>query len=155
MIDVDQDQEHGPDEDQLDALDATDFDAFIVEEAAKRPRQPVKLYGKTYVLPDSLPVMFTLLMTRVEDSQDPEDVARLLALLFGGDVLDSWAEKGMTDRQLGILLIFSAANTRMPGSVTLARAAELYEEQEAGKAAVPNRATRRATGKKKRSGGRS
>ncbi|MFE4203958.1 MULTISPECIES: hypothetical protein [Streptomyces] len=150
--DQDQDQEHGPADGQLDAAD---FDAFVVEECAKRPRQPVTLYGKTYVLPESLPIMFTLLMTRVEDSQDPKDVARLLALLFGGDVLDAWAEKGMTDRQLGILLIYSAANTRTPGSVTLARAAELYEEQEAGKAAVPNRATRRATGKKKRSGGRS
>lgn len=153
MIDDDQDQEHGPDEDRLEA---TDFDAFIVEECATRPRQPLKLYGKTYVLPESLPIMFTLLMTRVQDSQDPNDVARLLAILFGADVLESWAEQGMTDRQLGILLIYSAANTRTPGSVSLARAAELYEEQEAGKAAGPNRAARRAkTGKKKRSGGRS
>lgn len=147
---TDLDHEHGPDEDQLDA---TDFDAFIGEEATRRPRQPVKLYGKTYVLPESLPIMFTLLMTRVQDSQDPDDVAKLLAILFGGDVLTTWAEHGMTDRQLGILLIYSAANVRRPGSVTLPRAAELYDEQEAGKAAGPNRATRRAkTGKKKRSG---
>ncbi|MFE4205360.1 hypothetical protein ACFRSX_03445 [Streptomyces goshikiensis] len=150
MTDLDLDQDHGPAENHLDA---TDFDAFIVEELATRPRERLTLYGKTYVLPESLPIMFTLLMTRVQDSQDPDDVAKLLAILFGGDVLNTWAEHGMTDRQLGILLIFSAANVRRPGSVTLPRAAELYDEQEAGKAAGPNRATRRAkTGKKKRSG---
>ncbi|MGI5450581.1 hypothetical protein ACQEVM_33365, partial [Streptomyces sp. CA-243310] len=104
MTDLDLDQDHGPDAGQADA---TDFDAFIVEELATRPRERLTLYGKTYVLPESLPIMFTLLMTRVQDSQDPEDVAKLLAILFGGDVLNTWAEHGMTDRQLGILLIFS------------------------------------------------
>ncbi|GAA3237310.1 hypothetical protein [Streptomyces lavendulae] len=153
MIDDVQDQEHTPDEDQLDAAD---FDAFFAEEIATRPRERLTLFGKSYVLPESLPIMFTLQMTRVQDSQDPDDVARLLAILFGSDVLTTWAEHGLTDRQLGVLLIYSAATIRRPGSITLARAAELYDEQEAGKAAGPNRATRRAkTGKKKRSGGRS
>lgn len=66
----------------------------------------------------------------------------------------------MTDRQFGIVLIYSAANVRTPGSVTMKRAAELHDAQEraraAGKAAAPNRAARRAKPKngKRRSSGK-
>ncbi|WP_440571949.1 hypothetical protein [Streptomyces sp. KR2] len=136
-----------------------DFDAFFAEEApAERTR--FTLFGKEYVLPDSLPLLFTLQMERVQHSSDGEDVRKMLATLFGADPLDEWAERGMTDRQLGVVLIYSAGNIRNPGSITMARAAELYEEQEAGKDPAPaNRAQRRqkpkAKAKQKRSGARS
>ncbi|MCA1219888.1 hypothetical protein [Streptomyces sp. 8L] len=142
------------DETQLDedapalALQAADFDAFFAEESETRPRARVSLYGTEYVLPESLPLMFTLQMQRVQHSSDPDDVRKMLAILYGADVLDLWAERGMTDRQLGIVLIYSAANIRRPGSVSMERAAEMYEQQEAGKAPAPaNRAARRATKK--------
>ncbi|WP_147481188.1 hypothetical protein [Streptomyces shenzhenensis] len=140
--------------DQVPAVgDPADFDAFFAEQDTTRPRQPFTLYGTRYVLPDSLPLMFTLQMERVQNSSDPADVRRMLATLFGGDTLDVWAENGMTDRQFGIVLIYSAANMRTPGSVTMQRAAELHDEQErarsGGKApAAPNRAARRAKPKK-------
>ncbi|MFD7121902.1 hypothetical protein ACFWAA_33415 [Streptomyces sp. NPDC059922] len=151
------------DDDQHLAADGgmADFDAFFAEESATRPRERLTLYGRTYTLPESLPLMFTLQMERVQDSSDPDDIRRMLATLYGADVLDLWAEKGMTDRQLGILLMYSAGTIRKPGSITMQRAAELYAEQEAGKAPAPaNRAARRATSKKKgktgaRSGARS
>ncbi len=148
------------DDEQLDqAAGHADFDAFFAEESATRPREQLTLYGTTYTLPESLPLLFTLQMERVQDSSDPGDVRKMLATLYGGDVLDTWAEAGMTDRQLGVVLIYSAGNIRNPGSVTMQRAAELYAEQEAGKAAAPaNRAARRAktkTKKQKRSGARS
>ncbi|MFM9613916.1 hypothetical protein [Streptomyces niveiscabiei] len=159
MTDLDLDFDQGAGQ-QLDQ--AADFDAFFAEQAAARPRQPLTLYGRTYLLPESLPLMFTLQMERVQHSSDPDDIRKMLATLFGGDVLDTWAEKGMTDRQLGVVLIWSAANIRKPGGMTMQRAAELYEQQEAGKAptpAAPNRAKRRATkkgkGKGRSSGGRS
>lgn len=155
MTDYDLDQD---DEQQLDQATG-DFDAFFAEESVTRPRQPLTLYGRTYLLPESLPLMFTLQMERVQHSSDPDDIRKMLATLFGGDVLDTWAEKGMTDRQLGVVLIWSAANIRQPGCMSMARAAELYEQQEAGKAPTPapNRAARRAQkkGKARSSGGRS
>ncbi|MBP0456253.1 hypothetical protein [Streptomyces montanisoli] len=127
---------------------AADFDAFFAEEATTRDRARITLYGVEYVLPESLPLMFTLQMERVQNSSDPDDVRRMLAILYGADVLDTWAEHGMTDRQLGVVLIYSAANVRRPGAMTMQRAAELYEQQEAGKAPAPtNRAARRATKK--------
>ncbi|MFD3911198.1 hypothetical protein [Streptomyces sp. NPDC058603] len=147
------------DDDQLDPAGHADFDAFFAEESATRPREQLTLYGTTYTLPESLPLLFTLQMERVQNSSDPDDIRRMLATLYGGDVLDIWADHGMTDRQLGIVLMYSAANIRNPGSITMARAAELYAEQDAGKAAAPaNRAQRRAkpkTKKQKRSGARS
>lgn len=143
------------DDEQLDHQGAADFDAFFAEESATRPRERLTLYGHEYVLPESLPLMFTLQMERVQDSSDPGDVRKMLATLFGGDVLDLWAEQGMTDRQLGVVLIYAAANIRVPGSMTMGRAAELYAEQETGKAAAPNRAARRAKPKTKKKPARS
>ncbi|MBB6415838.1 hypothetical protein [Streptomyces sp. AK010] len=142
--------EHDLDDEQqlADGAGTADFDAFFAEESATRPRQSLTLYGTGYQLPESLPLMFTLQMERVQHSSDADDVRKMLATLYGADVLDTWAERGMTDRQLGVVLIYSAANIRRPGSCTMQRAAQLYEQQEAGKAAAPNRAQRRATPKK-------
>jgi hypothetical protein len=141
------------DEQQLDGAAGTaDFDAFFAEESATRPRQSLTLYGRDYVLPESLPLLFTLQMERVQNSSNADDVRKMLSTLYGGDILDTWADHGMTDRQLGVVLIYSAANIRNPGSCTMQRAAELYAQQEAGKAPGPNRAARRT---KKKGKGRS
>lgn len=145
-------------EDDLDeqapaAGDPADFDAFFAEQDTSRPRESFTLYGTRYVLPDSLPLMFTLQAERVQDSNDPNDVRKMLGTLFGGDTLDTWAEHGMTDRQFGIVLIYSAANVRTPGSVTMQRAAELHDEQERARAAEkPRRRTERRAGRSRRTG---
>ncbi|MFB7452844.1 hypothetical protein [Streptomyces sp. NPDC056194] len=146
--------EHQDDDEQR--FDAADFDAFFAEQADKRPRQPITLFGRRHLLAAELPLMFTLEAERIQHSSDPDDVRKLLITIFGSDVLDEWAEKGLTDRQLGILLIYSAAAIRSPGTVTMERAAELHDEQEAqGKAPAPNRAQRRTRKKDKSSGRRS
>ncbi|MFE4057399.1 hypothetical protein ACFXP3_14065 [Streptomyces sp. NPDC059096] len=152
-LDLDLDTLDQGDEQQLDAL--VDFDAFFAEESTTRPRQLLTLYGRSYQLPESLPLLFTLQMERVQNSDSADDVRKMLSTLFGGDVLDTWADHGMTDRQLGVVLIYSAANIKQSGSCTMARAAELYDQQEAGKAAAPNRAARRTATKKKGKKGRS
>jgi ArsR family metal-binding transcriptional regulator len=150
-------------EDQEQPLEAAagDFDAFFGEEVdkGKRQRQTVTVCGKTYVLPDSLPLMFTLSAERVQQSQNIDDVRKMLAPLFGRSALDDWADGGMTDRQFRIVLMYSAANVRTPGSLTMAAAARIHDEQEAAKAAgkVPtpaNRAERRKSSKKRRSSGK-
>ncbi|WP_399088028.1 hypothetical protein ACGH2B_12510 [Streptomyces sp. BBFR2] len=148
-LDHEHGQEHGA---------AADFDAFFAEQATAKPRATLTLYGRTYTLPDSMPLLFTIQMERVQASEDPDDVRRMLGTLYGPDALDQWAEKGMTDRQLGIVLIWSAANIRTPGSVSMQRAAELHDEGEAakaGKAAAANRAQRRAATRKKATPARS
>ncbi|MGW2541078.1 hypothetical protein ACWC5I_09425 [Kitasatospora sp. NPDC001574] len=126
-----------------------DFDAFFAEQTADAPAETFQLYGRTYTLPDSLPLMFTLQMERLQASEDPDDLRTMLRTLVGEDALDHWAEQGMTDKRLGIVLIYAAATVRRPGSVTMQRAAELYDQQNVapGKApapAAPNRAARRA-----------
>lgn len=139
---------------------AADFDAFFGEEVNKgtRTRQPLTVCGRTYILPDSLPLMFTLQATRVQESSSIDDVRKMLTPLFGRDALDDWAEAGMTDRQFRIVLIYAAANVRAPGSLTMQGAAELHDEQEAAKAAGkvvgPNRAARRSKPKKHASSGK-
>ncbi|MFJ8334573.1 hypothetical protein [Streptomyces sp. NPDC094437] len=137
-------------------VETADFDAFFAEQIPDRPRAALTLYGREHVLPDSLPLLFTLQMERVQHSSDPEDVRRMLATLFVEGALDEWAEHGMTDRQLGVVLIWSAANIRNPGAVSMQRAAELYDQGEAGRTgkAPANRAERRASPKnpKKRKG---
>lgn len=143
------------DEQPAPAVDTADFDAFFAEESATRPRQPLTLYGTTYTLPDSLPLMFTLQAERVHASSDPRDVRRMLATIFGADPLDEWAARGMTDRMFGIVLIYAGANIKVPGSLSIEGAATLYDEQErraaeAGKAPA-NRAERRAKPKAKTS----
>ncbi|QMP84118.1 tail assembly chaperone [Streptomyces phage Alderaan] len=137
------------------APQTADFDAFFAEQAEQQPRQALALFGRTYTLPESLPILFTLQAERLQASEDPNDVRRMLTALYGGDVLDEWAEHGLTDKQLGILLIWSAAAIRSPGKVSMERAAELYAEQATGKAPGPNRATRRSKkGKKAGSSGK-
>ncbi|WP_043471021.1 hypothetical protein [Kitasatospora sp. MBT66] len=136
-----------------------DFDAFFAEQTADAPAETFQLYGRTYTLPDALPLMFTLQMERLQASEDPDDVRTMLRTLVGENALDHWAEQGMTDRQLGIVLIYAAATVRRPGSVTMQRAAELYDRQNAtvGKApapAAPNRATRRAKTRRRADSGR-
>jgi ArsR family metal-binding transcriptional regulator len=143
------------------AAQAADFDAFFGEEVdkGKREQQTVTVCGKRYILPDSLPLMFTLQATRVQESSSIDDVRKMLAPLFGRNALDDWAEGGMTDRQFRIVLIYAAANVRSPGSLSIEAAARMHDEQEAakaaGKAQAPaNRAERRKSSKKHRSSGK-
>lgn len=115
--------------------EVADFDAFFAEQAEPEPRGvELKLYGHTYTLPGSLPALFTLQLHRMQHSADPDDIRRLLTFLFGPEAVDQWTERGMTDRQLGIVLLWSMANVAKPGSVSMERAAQLYDDREAAKA---------------------
>ncbi|MFJ7337882.1 hypothetical protein ACIQUU_32115 [Streptomyces sp. NPDC101116] len=140
------------------AEQAADFDAFFGEEVNRRERPTLTVCGKTYTLPDSLPLMFTLQAERVQESSSVDDVRKMLAPLFGADALDHWADNGMTDRQFRIVLVYATANVRTPGSLTMQAAAELHDRQEAekaaGKAPSPNRAARRSKTKKRGSSGK-
>lgn len=147
------------DDEQPLADQAADFDAFFGEEVDTRERQTFTLYGREYVLPESMPLMFTLGMERLQNSSDVADIRKMLKPLYGRDTLDEWAEHGMTDRQFSILLIYSAANIRTPGSLTMQGAADVHDKRTAakdaqGKAPASNRAARRKKPKRGSSGRR-
>lgn len=128
-------------DDQLGEV--ADFDAFFAEQAEpEKQGQPVLLFGRTYTLPPSLPALFTLQLQRVQHSARPDDIRRLLGSLFGPDAVDHWTETGMTDRQLGIVLVYATSNVAEPGSVSMERAAELYDQREKAKAGAQGKAAR-------------
>ncbi|MBC9714079.1 hypothetical protein H9Y04_16060 [Streptomyces sp. TRM66268-LWL] len=140
-------------------VEVADFDAFFAEQAEPERRGvPLKLYGRTYVLPPSLPALFTLQLHRVQHSARPDDIRRLLGSLFGPDAVDHFSEAGMSDRHLGIVLLWATANVAEPGGVSMERAAQLYDEREAarGKAAArQSRPRPKGKGKPRSSGKRS
>jgi hypothetical protein len=132
------------DVDQADQ-DVADFDQFFAEQAEPRRGLPLRLFGRTYTLPPSLPALYMLQLHRVMHSARPEDMRRLLASLFGPEAVDEWAEAGMSDRQLAIVLMWATANVAKPGSLTMQQAAAEYDKREAakaGKAQGPATATR-------------
>ncbi|MFF9034031.1 hypothetical protein ACF090_00975 [Streptomyces sp. NPDC014892] len=128
--------------DQDGAPEVADFDAFFAEQAEpERKGVPLRLYGRTYTLPPTLPALFTLQLHRVQHSARPDDIRRLLGSLFGPDAVDHWTEAGMDDRRLGIVLLWSTANVADPGTISMERAAQLYDEREAAKGKAPARKT--------------
>ncbi|CAL9479967.1 hypothetical protein [Streptomyces sp. enrichment culture] len=146
------------------AVEVADFDAFFAEQRPEAERQgiPLRLYGRTYTLPASLPALFALQLHRVHTSARPDDIRRLLGSLFGPDAVDHWTERGMTDRQLGTVLLWATTNVAEPGAMSVEEAAAEYDRREAAKAAA-GKATRPAPakprpkgkGKRRSSGARS
>ncbi|MET7811785.1 hypothetical protein ABZT26_13105 [Streptomyces sp. NPDC005395] len=113
--------------------DVADFDAFFAEQAQPRRGVPLRLFGRTYTLPPTLPALYMLQLHRVMRSTNPEDINRLLAALFGPEAVNHWAENGMDDRQLGIVLMWATANVASPGSLSMEQAAAEYDKREAAK----------------------
>lgn len=129
-----------------------DFDAFFAEQGpAKREGERLRLYGREYRLPATVPALFTLQLQRVQNSARPEDIRAMLAALFGPDAVDDWAAHGMGDDQLGTVLLWGTANCAKPGSMSVERAAELYREREQAKSqqGKANRPANRSKGKGK------
>lgn len=130
------------------AEDVADFDQFFAEQAEPRRGLPLRLFGRTYTLPPSLPALYMLQLHRVMHSARPEDMRRLLASLFGPEAVDEWADAGMSDRQLAIVLMWATANVADPGSLTMEQAAAEYDKRQAAKAGKAQRPAT-ATGPKK------
>jgi hypothetical protein len=150
-------EQHDQDLDADQAVDdVADFDAFFAEQATPRRGLPLRLFGRTYTLPPSLPALYLLQLHRVMNSANAEDVSRLLAALFGPDAVNHWAEAGMDDRQLGIVLMWATANVAKPGALSMEQAAAEYDRREAAKAgkaprpATTQRPKNRPKGKGKR-----
>lgn len=109
-----------------DALE--DFDAFWTARDRKHPT--VKIMGKDYTLPASLPLQFELEARRLQRSKKNGDVQKLVGILFGQDSMAEWAEAGMDIEQFQLLLAW--APRRIAGQkITLAEVkAELSEKDD-------------------------
>lgn len=136
-------------------LVAEDADAFFAAEVSTVRPAVLVFGGREYVLPVRTPLAFSLLAERHADEESLDSFRKVLAPIFGEGTLDEWIDDGMDDRQLSIILMFTAQNMAKPGSATLDDCRRRYTEQQVvGKAL--NRAQRRAgTGARSSRTGRS
>jgi hypothetical protein len=134
-------------DEEPEPLDLEDADAFFAAEVSTVRPAVLRLYGEEYELPTRTPLAFVMLAERNAADSSIDAVRKVLTPVFGEDALDVWVDRGMDDRQFGVILLWSTQNMRQPGCMTLAEAARIYDEQAAaGKAPAPtsNRAARRA-----------
>lgn len=126
-----------------------DFLAFWDQYEAEQKWPTATILGVTIPVPHDLPLAFEAEAERLQDSERPEDMQRLVLMLFGDGVMDTWRERGLTSNQYKVLLSWAMLNAAGQPT-TFAEAAEVAAraEQEAGKARpVPNRAAKRAAAK--------
>jgi hypothetical protein len=93
------------DELDLQAGELEDFDAYWDQQ----DRQPhvTTIMGERVELPPSLPLQFELEARRMQRSRKDSDVRKLVAILFGEDMTERWAEKGMDAQQFELLLAWA------------------------------------------------
>ncbi|WP_151480622.1 hypothetical protein [Streptomyces albicerus] len=122
------------------------FDAFWDEQHGGHRTTVVK--GVTVVVPNDLPVGFGERYAALSDSSSDEDVAELIAMLFGEEAAEKWlAPPKIGTRQLMTVLLWGMAQAS-GDDITFAEALERVTKELKGKAQSPNRAARRAVSKK-------
>jgi hypothetical protein len=134
---------------QVDDEPAPDaqFEAFWVAHGARGPERCTVL-GVEITIPSDLPLDVERRAGALEDSDDPEAVRELLAMVFGDGVLDAWTDRGLTIRQFQFLLAWAFA--RGDGRrVTFEEFWPEFEQLEQQGKAPTNRAERRAKKKTK------
>lgn len=137
---------------------AESFDAFWAEVA--RSGRTTVIRGVQVPVPTDLPLAVEQRISDLRESSAEEDVAELLAMLFGGDVLDQWRDAGMGLIELQTVMTWALAQASGQ-DMAFAEALELVRsgggEGKPPAPAGPNRAARRATPRKPsaRTGGRS
>lgn len=89
-----------PAEDELE-----DFDAFW-QGQARKPKT-TRIAGQLVQLPPSLPLQFELEARKLQRSKSEKDVRKLLAILFGKDAMERFAEGGMDLEQFQVLLAWA------------------------------------------------
>jgi hypothetical protein len=109
----------------LQAGESEDFDAFWAG-VDRKPTTLRNVFGADLTLPPSLPLKFEVEARKAQESKDEGDTKRLVGILFGGDVLDVWTDRGMDLEQFSVLLMWGTANTRSPGSMSLTEARDIY-----------------------------
>lgn len=130
---------------QPGAPDSGAWDAFWDEIHAGARTETIR--GVTVRVPTDIPLAVERRMEELADSTALEDVAELVGMIFGGDVLDRWIEAGMGVVEFKTVVAWGMAQ----GSGQDIGFREAYERVRAadeGKPAGPNRAARRAASKR-------
>jgi hypothetical protein len=131
------------DEDDEPEFDTVDADAFFAAEVSTVQPVSLRLFGKDYTLPLTMPVAFSLLAERHREDESLATMRTVLAPVFGPDALDTWLAAGIDQRRLGVVLLWSAQNMHQPHSLSFEDAVREYDTREARGKAL-NRAQRRA-----------
>jgi hypothetical protein len=134
------------------------WDAFWAEVSGGRTEV---IRGVEVRVPTDVPMAMEQRIEELRDSEAKEDLAELLSMLFGQDVLDAWMDAGMGMLELQTVMTWAMAQAG-GRDLTFAEALELVrsgggEGKPLGPKG-PNRAARRAGAPAKRSaagGGRS
>ncbi|GGV68807.1 hypothetical protein GCM10010294_24920 [Streptomyces griseoloalbus] len=122
------------------------WDAFWAEVSGGRTEV---IRGIEVRVPTDVPMVMEQRIEELRDSEEKEDLAELLALLFGQDVLDQWMANGMGMLELQTVMAWAMAQAG-GRDLTFAEALEVVrsgggEGKPLGPKG-PNRAARRATG---------
>ena len=119
------------------------WDAFWSEVSGGRTEV---IRGVEVAVPTDVPMVLEQRIDELRDSDSKEDLAELLALLFGQDVLEQWMDAGMGMLELQTVLTWGMAQAG-GRDLSFGEALEIVRSGEGlGKPKGPNRATRRATG---------
>ncbi|MEU0199130.1 MULTISPECIES: hypothetical protein [unclassified Streptomyces] len=112
--------------------------------------------GVEVQVPTDMPLAMEKRVDELRESEAEEDVAELVALLFGADILTAWIENGMGVQEFQIVLTWGMAQAG-GRDLSFAEALELVrdgagEGKQAGPKG-PNRAARRAAPAKRSAAG--
>lgn len=139
---------------QQPAADGGAWDAFWDDIRARGHTETIR--GVTVRVPTDIPLAVERRMEELADSSALEDVAELVAGIFGADVLSQWIDAGMGMIEFKTLIAWGMAQGTGQ-DISFREAYERIRAADEGKAPAPNRAQRRAASKKPSasSGGRS
>ncbi|MFH9013963.1 hypothetical protein ACH4C6_21610 [Streptomyces sp. NPDC017943] len=135
------------------AADHETWDAFWSEVSDGRTET---IRGVQVRVPSDVPLAMERRLEELSDSQDEKDVAELIALLFGADVMDQWIEAGMGALEFQTVLTWGMAQAGGT-DLTFAEALDLVRKGAGEGKTVgpkgPNRAARRAAPAKRSAAG--
>lgn len=119
------------------------WDAFWAEVSTQRTTE---IRGVTVPVPGDMPMRLRRRIEELQDSEDEEHVAELVALLFGRDVYGTWEDAGLGAFEFQVILTWGIAQATGREDFSFAQALEAVRSGEEGKAlaAPPNRAARRS-----------
>jgi hypothetical protein len=122
------------------------WDAFWSEVSSGRTEV---IRGIEVRVPTDMPLVMERRIDELRESEAEEDVAELVALLFGEDILEAWIDAGMGSLEFQTVLTWGMAQAGGQ-DISFAEALDLVrngggEGKQVGPKG-PNRAARRATG---------
>ncbi|MER5213705.1 hypothetical protein ABT063_24815 [Streptomyces sp. NPDC002838] len=129
------------------------WDAFWAEVSGGRTEV---IRGVEVQVPTDMPLAMEKRADELRESEAEEDLAELISMLFGADILDTWLENGMGLVELQTVLTWAMAQASGK-DMSFAEALELVRsgggEGKALGPARPNRAARRAAPAKRSAAG--